>query len=203
MCGFVAIRNGLGVDSAGVEYGSNRGMLRLGSGRWRLEARCRTRRSLTLICGARSQQARGRRMASGVETPDCPSLSARLKSCPDERVLKRRRDERRCKSVAISARRRGLFSVSWVIFCLRIRGDHVESRRALCSEKPNAKEPARHIRQTQCRRWRCEQRIRALEYAISFTGRKPVIDAGCGHTSALAPFSGRTQILLRYFRISN
>jgi hypothetical protein len=33
----------------------------------------------------------------------------------------------KCKSVPISARRRRLFSMSCVIFCLWIRGDHVES----------------------------------------------------------------------------
>ena len=41
-------------------------------------------------------------------------------------------DGQKCESVAIIARRRGLFSMSWFIFCLRIRGDHVASPRPSC-----------------------------------------------------------------------
>ena len=42
-------------------------------------------------------------------------------------------DGQKCKSVAISARRGGLFSTSCAIFCLRIRGDHAASRRSSTS----------------------------------------------------------------------
>jgi hypothetical protein len=39
MCDFLAIRNGADVETAGVKFGSNSGIWRLGSGNWGLETR--------------------------------------------------------------------------------------------------------------------------------------------------------------------
>jgi hypothetical protein len=97
MFDFLAIRDRARGDIAGVKYDSD-------SGIWRLEMRIANARSPARVDGAR--------LASGVKTPESARLPARLKSCPDEKALKWPRNGQKCKSVAIIARRRGLFSVS-------------------------------------------------------------------------------------------
>jgi len=130
-CVFFAIRNGVSVEFAGVKFDSNRGISLLGSGGWTPEAGGWTRRR------GGENRSFDSRWTDPPSSTDLPGSPCRRPGSPVCRGLGRPRFGRtttligssKCESVAISARRGGLFSMSCAIFCLRIRGDHAASPR--------------------------------------------------------------------------